>query len=456
MNEIEIILEKISGIIWGNYLIVTLVGVGIFFTISTGFIQIKGFPLAVNELVNSIKGKNKVEGEGTLSAWQALCTALSSCVGNGNIVGVATAIASGGPGAVFWMWIAGIFGMATKYAEIVIGMIYREKSEDGTYVGGPMYYLSKGLGWKKISIIFAALMCLQISGGALIQANAVAHVVNDVFKVKPIFGGFLMGAFIIIVVIGGVKRLGAVAEKLIPVMTIIYFIGGITIIISNINQVPYAIINIVKCAFNTQSVGGGVLGYTIKEALRFGVARGLYSNEAGEGSAPVLHSAAITDHPARQGLYGLLEVFIDTILICSLTSFIVLTSGVMEMDISPAVYVITAFGSIHHLFKYVIGISMILFAFSSILAQWYFGKVTLNYIFNLKIASYFKYIFVFIVIAGSVSSLKVVWYLQDILLGLMILPNLVGILLLSPEIKRNTKEFFEMIKKEHSCIIKNK
>lgn len=448
MNEIEIILEKISGIIWGNYLIVTLVGVGIFFTISTGFVQIKGFPLAVKELVSSIKGKNKVKGEGTLSAWQALCTALSSCVGNGNIVGVATAIASGGPGAVFWMWIAGIFGMATKYAEIVIGMIYREKSEDGTYVGGPMYYLSKGLGWKKISIIFAALMCLQISGGALIQANAVAHVVNDVFKVKPIFGGFLMGAFIIIVVIGGVKRLGAVAEKLIPIMTIIYFIGGITIIISNINQVPYAIINIIKCAFNTQSVGGGVLGYTIKEALRFGVARGLYSNEAGEGSAPVLHSAAITDHPARQGLYGLLEVFIDTILICSLTSFIVLTSGVMKMDISPAVYVITAFGSIHHLFKYIIGISMILFAFSSILAQWYFGKVTLNYIFNLKIASYFKYIFVFIVIAGSVSSLKVVWYLQDILLGLMILPNLVGILLLSPEIKRNTKEFFEMIKKE--------
>ena len=448
MNEIEIILEKISGIIWGNYLIVTLVGVGIFFTISTGFIQIKGFPLAVNELVNSIKGKNKIKGEGTLSAWQALCTALSSCVGNGNIVGVATAIASGGPGAVFWMWIAGIFGMATKYAEIVIGMIYREKSEDGTYVGGPMYYLSKGLGWKKISIIFAALMCLQISGGALIQANAVAHVMNDVFKVKHIFGGILMGAFITVVVIGGVKRLGAVAEKLIPVMTIIYFIGGITIIITNINQVPYAIINIVKCAFNTQSVGGGVLGYTIKEALRYGVARGLYSNEAGEGSAPVLHSAAITDHPARQGLYGLLEVFIDTILICSLTSFIVLTSGVTEMKISPAVYVITAFGEIHHLFRYVIGISMILFAFSSILAQWYFGKVTLNYIFNLKIASYFRYIFVFIVIAGSVSSLKVVWYLQDILLGLMILPNLVGILLLSPEIKRNTKEFFEMIKKE--------
>lgn len=448
MAEIELLLEKIAGIIWGNYLIVTLMGVGVFFTITTGAIQIKGFPLAMKELINSIKGKNKVEGEGTLSALQALCTALSSCVGNGNIVGVATAIASGGPGAVFWMWVAGILGMATKYAEIVIGMIYREKAEDGTYVGGPMYYLSKGLGWKKISVIFAALMCLQISGGALIQSNAVALVMNDIFKVKPFMGGILMAVIITTVVIGGVQRLGAVAEKLIPVMTIVYFFGGITIIITNINHIPYAIMSIIKYAFTTESVGGGVLGYTIKEALRYGVARGLYSNEAGEGSAPVLHSAAITDHPARQGLYGLLEVFIDTILICSLTAFIVLTSGVMETDISPAVYVITAFGEIHYLFRYIIGISMILFAFSSILAQWYFGKVTLTYIFDARRSLYFRYIFVVIVFIGSISSLKIVWLLQDVLLGLMILPNLVGILLLSPKVREATKDFFSMIKKE--------
>lgn len=447
MESLEKLLEKTAGLIWGNYLIVLLIGVGIFFTISTGFIQIKGFPLAMKELIKSIKGKNKIKGEGTLSAFQALCTALSSCVGNGNIVGVATAIAGGGPGAVFWMWLAGILGMATKYAEIVLGMIYREKAGDGTYIGGPMYYLSKGLGWKKISVIFAALMCLQISGGALIQSNAVAIVLDDVFKIKPIFGGILMGTIITVVVIGGVKRLGAVAEKLVPFMTIIYFIGGITIIITNINHVPYAIMSIVKCAFNTQSVGGGIMGYTIKEALRYGVARGLYSNEAGEGSAPVLHSAAITDHPARQGLYGILEVFIDTILICSLTSFIVLTSGVMEMNISPAVYVITAFGSIHSLFRYIIGISMILFAFSTILSQWYFGNVTLTYIFNSKIASYFKYVFVCLALAGSLSSLKAVWFIQDILLGLMILPNLIGIVLLSPKVREATKEFFEKAKK---------
>ncbi len=447
MENLEILLEKISGLIWGNYLIIVLMGVGIFFTISTGFIQIKGFPLAMKELIKSIKGKNEVKGEGTLSAFQALCTALSSCVGNGNIVGVATAIAGGGPGAVFWMWAAGILGMATKYAEIVIGMIYREKAEDGTYVGGPMYYLSKGLGWKKISVIFAALMCMQVSGGCLIQSNAVASVVKNIFNIRPVFAGIIMGIIIAAVVIGGVKRLGAVAEKLTPIMTIIYFLGGITIIISNIEHLPYAIISIVKCAFNTDALGGGMMGYTIKEALRYGVARGLYSNEAGEGSAPVLHSAAITDYPARQGLYGILEVFIDTIVICSLTAFIVLTSGVMEMKISPAVYVITAFGTIHNLFRYIIGISMILFAFSSILAQWYFGNVTLTYIFDSKKASFFKYVFVFLTLLGSLSSLKAVWYLQDIFLGIMILPNLVGIVMLSPKVKEATRIFFETNKK---------
>ena len=445
MNEIEIMLERISEIIWGNYLIVTLIGVGIFFTIITKGIQIKGFPLAMKELIKSLKGKNEIKGEGTLSAVQALCTALSSCVGNGNIVGVATAIASGGPGAVFWMWAAGIVGMATKYAEIVLGIIYREKSDDGTYMGGPMYYLSKGLGWKKTAVLFSIFMFLQISGGALIQSNAVAIVIKDMFGIKPLFSGLMMAGIITMVVIGGVRRLGKVAERIIPVMTIMYFAGGLVIIISNFNHISYAIINIITSAFNTQAVGGGVLGYTIKEAMRFGVARGLYSNEAGEGSAPVLHSAAITDHPARQGLYGILEVFIDTVVICSLTAFIVLTSGVVEMEISPAVYVITAFGTIHYMFRYLIGASMVLFAFSTILSQWYFGNVTLTYIFNSKVASYFKYVFVCLAIIGSLSSLKIVWLIQDIVLGLMIIPNLIGLVLLNKKVKDATEDFMSMI-----------
>lgn len=448
MQGLENILEKISGIIWGNYLIITLIGVGLFFTILTKGIQIKGFPLAVRELINSLKGEKEVKGEGTLSSFQALCTALSSCVGNGNIVGVATAIASGGPGAVFWMWAAGIVGMATKYAEIVLGMIYREKAEDGTYVGGPMYYISKGLKLKKIAFIFALLMFLQISGGALIQSNAVAIVMSDIFKVKPIFSGILMGGVILSVVVGGVQRLGKVTERLLPVMALIYFFGGLVVIISNINHIPYAIINIVSCAFRTEAVGGGILGHTIKESMRFGVARGLYSNEAGEGSAPVLHSAAITDHPARQGLYGLLEVFIDTVVICSLTSFIVLTSGVTETDISPAIYVMTAFGNIHILFRYLIGISMVLFAFSTVLSQWYFGNVTLTYMFNVKVAEKFKYVFICLALLGSLSSLKIVWLIQDIVLGLMIIPNLLALLLLNKDVKKATEDFFIIIKNE--------
>ena len=448
MKNLEFILEKISGLIWGNFLILGLLGIGLFFTILTKGIQFRGFPLAVKELIASIQGKNHERGEGTLSSFQALCTALSSCVGNGNIVGVGTAIASGGPGAVFWMWIAGVVGMATKYAEIVLGIIYREKSEDGTYVGGPMYYLSKGLKLKKIAFLFALLMFLQICGGALIQSNAVSIVMKDVFNIKPLTAGISMSIVIFLIVAGGVRRLGKVAEKLIPFMTMIYFFGGLVIIFMHINHLPHVIMSILESAFRTEAVGGGILGYGIKRAVRYGVARGLYSNEAGEGSAPVLHSAAITDHPARQGLFGLLEVFIDTVIICSLTSFIVLTSGVIEHDISPAVYVITAFGNIHPIFRYIIGISMVLFAFSTVLSQWYFGNVTLTYMFNSRVANLFKYVFCCLAIAGSLSSLKIVWDFQDVILGFMIIPNIVALLLLSKQIKTATDDFFIKVRKE--------
>lgn len=444
----EEILEEISRLVWGNYLMFTLIGTGIFFTVLTRGIQFRGFILSLKELLASIKDEktNKLEGEGTVSAVKALCTALSSCMGNGNIVGVATAIASGGPGAVFWMWTSGVLGMATKYAEILIGIVYREKGENGNYVGGPMYYLSKGLGWKKMGSLFALLMLFQISGGALIQSNAVSLVLNDVFQINPLTSGVIMSIVILSVINGGIKRLASVSEFLVPVMSLIYLTGGLIIIISNINALEYVIISIVKSAFNFTSISGGVLGYSVKQAMRFGLARGVYSNEAGEGSAPVLHSAAITTHPARQGLFGIIEVFIDTIIMCSFTAFIVLTSGVHTSDISPALYVVKAFSSIHFTFKYIIGISMTLFAFSSILAQWYFGSVTLTYLFNSKVASYFKYIFVLLAILGSISSLKSVWLIQDILLGIMILPNLVGILFLHKDVDFYTKDYFEQLK----------
>lgn len=336
--------------------------------------------------------------------------------------------------------------MATKYAEILLGIVYREKNSNGNFIGGPMYYLSKGLGWKKIASLFSLLMLLQVSGGALIQSNAVALVLKDTFNIKEYTSGICMCIIIFTVISGGIKRLASVSEKLVPIMCCIYILGGLSVIISNINAIQYVIIIIIKSAFNFQAVGSGILGYSIKEAMRYGLARGLYSNEAGEGSAPVLHSTAITNHPAKQGLFGIIEVFIDTIIMCSFTAFIVLSSGIYKTNSSPALYVINAFSSIHPFFKYIIAASMILFAFTSILTQWYFGNVTLTYLFNSKIASYFKYIFIFLAIIGANSTLKVVWLLQDILLGIMIIPNLAGILCLYKNVKFYTDDYFKNIK----------
>lgn len=441
------LLEKIANMIWSNYLIGIFISVGIFYTITTNFIQIRGFKLAFQELKESLTS-NKEQGIGTITPIQALCTALSSCVGNGNIVGVATAIASGGPGAVFWMWISGFLGMATKYGEIVLGIIFREKNTAGEYVGGPMYYISKGLGWKKISILFSALMFFQICGGALIQSNAVSIVGKNIFNLPSLVSGIFMAIIIFSVVVGGIKRLGKVSEKIIPIMTSIYIIGGVIIIFNNIELLPNVFITIIKSAFNFSALGGGLMGYSIKESMRFGLARGLYSNEAGEGSAPVLHSGAITTHPSSQGLFGIIEVFVDTIVICTLTSFIILCSGMLNTNISPALYVIKAFEQIHPFFKYVIGTSMILFAFSSVLAQWYFGNVTLSYIFNDKIAKKFVFGFICLSVIGATSKLEVVWLLQDIILGIMIIPNLIGIVLLNNHVKIATKEFFKLKNKE--------
>lgn len=436
----EEIFKMLSNLIWGNWLLAALLLVGLYFTILTGFIQFRWFKLSMKEVWGSRKSDN-TKGEGTLSPYEALCTALSSCIGNGNIVGVATAIVLGGPGAVFWMWVAGILGMATKYAEIVLGMIYREKLKDGSFVGGPMYYLSKGLNMKKTGVLFAVLMFLQISGGALIQSNAIALVAKDIFHIKPLISGIIMLILVSLVIVGGVKRLGFVSTKIVPIMALIYFIGSLIIIITNFHNIIPAITMIFESAFNFNSVGGGVAGYSIRTAMRFGIARGLYSNEAGEGSAPVLHSTAITDHPSRQGLFGIVEVFIDTIIMCSLTSFVIITTGIYTADISPALMVMRAFESIHPIFKYVIGISMILFGFSSILAQWYFGDVTLTFILDKKRAGYFKFIFVFLSLIGPLVSLHLVWYIQDTILGIMIIPNLLAILLLSIEVKKSAKDF---------------
>lgn len=443
MIAVENFFKNLSNLIWGNWLIITLIGVGIYFTIMTRFIQIRKLPYVIYEtLIKPFKKEYKCKGDGTLTPFQALCTALASCVGNGNIVGVATAIIGGGPGAIFWMWLAGILGMATKYAEILIGMIYREKAGDGTYVGGPMYYIAKGLRLPWLAIIYSLILVFQTCGGNLIQSNAVSGIVSDMFGVKPVITGVLLTFAVGLIVIGGIKRLGYFAERLVPIMAGFYIIGGLIVIIINIQELPLVLGLIFKSAFTIKAGIAGAIGYTIRQAIRFGVARGLYSNEAGEGSAPVLHSSAITDHPVRQALYGITEVMIDTVFLCSITALVILTSGVTESGGSATTLVSMAFGQVHPLFRYFVGCSMILFAYSTIPAQWYFGKVALTYIFGATRVVYFKYIFLCFTILGAMSSLDLVWYIQDSLLGLLIIPNLIAIIVLSPKVFEQTNDFF--------------
>lgn len=453
MNNIENYVKHLADLVWGNWLLFTLIGVGFYFTIITRGIQVRKFRFAIYEsLIKPFKKGNKISGEGTLSPFQALCTALSSCVGNGNIVGVATALVSGGPGALFWMWLAAFLGMATKYAEILLGMIYRVKGNDGVYVGGPMYYIEHGLKVKWLSKVFSVLLIIQICGGNLIQSNAVAGVFKDVFHLPTMSAAVFLSFAVGLVIIGGIKRLGAFAEKLVPFMSILYVIGGLVVILMNITIIPETIVLIFKSAFSIKAGIGGAIGYTMRQALRYGVTRGLYSNEAGEGSAPVLHASAIIDHPVRQALFGITEVFIDTGIICTITGFTILTSGVSLVDPSTGTLVSLAFSTIHPFMQYFVGVAMILFAFTSIPAQWYFGQVGLTHLVGANRTQWFKYVFICFTFLGSLSSLKLVWYFQDFILGILIIPNLITILLLSKIVIEYTNDFFKPeIERKYNC-----
>lgn len=444
MKLLEEFFKNFADLIWGNWLIVTLIGVGLYYTVMTKFIQFRKMPYIFNEtLIKPFLKKNNAKGEGTLTPFQALCTALASCVGNGNIVGVATALVSGGPGAIFWMWMAALLGMATKFGEIVIGIAYRVKADDGTYVGGPMYYISKGLKLPWLASIYAFLLILQNCGGNLIQSNAVAGIVQNLTGISPLITSIILVVAVGLVIIGGVRRLGAFAEKLVPFMSSLYILCGIIVIVVNFRNVPLVFASIFKSAFNLKAGVAGAVGYSIREAMRFGVARGLYSNEAGEGTAPVLHASAITDHPVRQALYGVTEVTIDTIFICTITAVAILSTGVISTGKPASVLTSIAFGQVHPTFQYIVGISMILFAYSTIPAEWYFGTIGLTYLVGAKKAAFFKYIFVCFTFLGCISRLPLVWYIQDCILGLLIIPNLIAMLYLSPKVFKLTKEFFD-------------
>ncbi|HCJ58234.1 alanine/glycine:cation symporter family protein [Lutispora sp.] len=443
MDKLMEINGIINGFVWGPYMLVLLVGTGVWLTFRTNFMSIAklGYILK-NTLLKMFTKEGK--GEGEITAFQAVATALAATVGTGNIAGVATAIAIGGPGAVFWMWLSAIFGMTTKFGEVVLSINYREKTPDGRFVGGPMYYIEKGLKMKWLAYVFAAFGALAAFGiGNMVQSNSVAASLEVSFGINKLVTGIVLAVLAAIVIIGGIKRIGQVTEKLVPFMAAFYIIGALIIIFSNISHIGEAFRLIFGSAFSGSAAVGGFAGSTMKIAMTKGIARGVFSNEAGLGSAPIAHAAATTDHPVRQGLWGVFEVFVDTIVICSLTALSIIMSGVWNSGATGSELTTMAFNEgLPGPGGYIVSVGILLFAFSTILGWAYYGERCAEYLFGSKVNMIYRIIWIPFIVIGAIGGLNLLWDLADTLNGLMAIPNLIGVLGLSGVVIKLTKEFF--------------
>ena len=440
----------VNNIVWGPPILILIVGVGLYLSFKTGFFSVTKIGYTLKNTLLKMFSKEQV-GEGEVTAFQAVATALAATVGTGNVAGVATAIALGGPGAIFWMWFAAILGMTTKFAEVVLAVNFREKTDDGRYVGGPMYYIEKGLGksWKWLAVLFAFFGALAAFGiGNMTQANSVALAVEGSFKVPPLATGIVLAVLTGLVIVGGLKRIASITEKLVPFMAAIYIIGGLFILLSNVGAIPGAFAIIFKNAFTGTAAVGGFAGAAMARSIRYGIARGVFTNEAGLGSAPIAHAAATTDHPVRQGLWGIFEVFADTIVICSITALAIVTTGVWETGESGAVLTTLAFNTAIPGGGIIVTIGLVLFAYSTILGWAYYGERCLEYLAGTKPILAYRLIWVVFIVIGAVGGLEFIWSLADTLNGLMAIPNLIGVLFLSGTVFKLTKEFFAKQKGE--------
>ncbi len=443
MDLIMSINSTINGIVWGPPILVLIVGTGIYLSLSTKFFSVAKLGYVLRNTLAKMFSKDQV-GEGEVTAFQAVATALAATVGTGNIAGVATAIAMGGPGAIFWMWFAALVGMTTKFAEVVLAVHYREKTPDGRFIGGPMYYITKGLNMKWLAKLFAFFGALAAFGiGNMVQSNSIAEALNVTFGLPKLPVGIICAVVAGLVVIGGIKRIGQVTELLVPFMAAFYIIGGLVIILLNITEIPSAIALIVKSAFTPAAATGGFAGSTVMLAMRYGVARGVFTNEAGLGSAPIAHAAATTDSPVRQGLWGVFEVWIDTLVIASITALAIMVSGVWETGVSGAALTTAAFNSVIPTYGgWIVAIGLLLFAFSTILGWEYYGERCAEYLLGPGVNKFYRILWVPFIAIGAVGGLNELWDLADTLNGLMAIPNLVGLLMLSPVVFKLTKEFF--------------
>lgn len=433
--------------VW-NIMVPVLFGVGLLLTIRIGFLQFRKLGVALR-ITLSKRSRAKSTREGDITPFAALSTALAATLGNGNIAGVATAIFAGGPGAIFWMWVCGLLGMATKYSEAMLGVKYRQKHPDGTIAGGPMYYIRAGLKDSKISKLLAGMfaICGAVAAfgiGNMVQSNQMSHVVESQFGIPTYLTGLIITILAGLVILGGIKRIGAVASRLVPGMVFVYFGFGTVVLITNITLIPGAFLLIFEHAFSPVSATGGFLGATIKEAVQLGARRGIFSNEAGLGSAPIAHAAAQTPGPIYQGMIGVAEVFIDTLVVCTFTALIILTTGVWTSGLDGTAMTASAFShGIPILGGAVVAMASLLFGFSTLIGWSYYGEQCLKYLFGVRITYLYRGVFTFLILVGALVSLDLVFAFADVANAFMAFPNLVGLLLLSGLVAKITKEALE-------------
>lgn len=431
-------------IIWGIPMLVLMLGTGLYLTVKTKAVIFTRFGTVMANTLKTVFRKPKEIEAGTITPFQAVCTALAGTVGTGNIVGVAVAISVGGPGAIFWMWMSAILGMVTKYAETTLALAYREKNAKGEYVGGPMYYISKGLGFPKLAYLFCLLTAFSsIGGGNIVQANAVAGSLEDAVSIPALASGLLLALFVALVVVGGIKRIASVAEKLIPFMSLIYTGAAIYILIVQRSQIPSALTIIFTDAFTGTAAVGGFTGATLMYAARIGVARGVFTNEAGLGSAPIAHSTANTDHPARQGCWGAFEVFFDTLIMCTITALVIIISGTWkDAAIDGTEMSNRAFSAVIPGGEYIISIGIVLFAFATTIAWYYYSEKAIEYIAGKKTILVYRFFYIASLVYGAVATVDVVWEISDLFNGLMAIPNLIALIGLTGPIVALTDDFF--------------
>ena len=449
METITEVFEKVNRVVWGPPLLILLVGTGIYLTMKLKLLQVFKLPLALKCVFGKDDEKNDDKAKGDISSFAALCTALSSTIGTGNIVGVATAIQFGGPGALFWMWIAAFFGMATKYAEGVLAIKYRIVDENGEMSGGPMYYIEKGLGVKWLGKIFAFFgVCVACFGiGTFAQVNAISKSTKILFNVPLVVTAIIVTAVVAIVTLGGVKRISKVTETIVPFMAIFYIVGVIFLLILNIRELPEAILLIITSAFNPKAALGGSTGITVVVAMQRGIGRGVFSNEAGLGSAPIAAAAAKTKSPVKQGLITMTGTFFDTIIICTMTGLALIVTGVWDnVALEGAELTTEAFKlgiPIAYLGKYIVNIGLIFFAFTTILGWNYYGERCIEYIFGIEGIRPYRYIYIILIAIGGFLPLNLIFVLADIVNGLMAIPNLIALIALSGIVAYETDKYFK-------------